>query len=158
LLLKWNADDADQYDKKRIKIYSNSVLNSLAEKQIKIFLNHNNQRHQRSITFLNKINKLNGLKFTFVFMEKDEGFDKLRELLNEDNNWPRVYMFKFIIPADNHKIALVESKFSDEAIITHKASSSGKYFSITVKEAMLNADSIIEKYKEMKGIEGLMAL
>ena len=91
-------------------------------------------------------------------MENDQGFEKLRGLLNEDNNWPRVYMFKFIIPADNHKIALVESKFSDEAIITHKASSTGKFFSITVKEAMLNADSIIEKYKEMKGIEGLIAL
>jgi len=91
-------------------------------------------------------------------MENNQEFEKLRELLNKENNWPRVYMFKFIIPADNHKIALVESKFSDEAIITHKISSSGKYFSITVKEAMLDANSIIEKYKEMKGIEGLIAL
>lgn len=91
-------------------------------------------------------------------MNKDEQFEKLRELLNKENNWPILYMFKFIIPADNHKIALVEAKFSDEASISHKASSNGKYFSITVKEVMLNADSIIEKYKEMKGIEGLMAL
>lgn len=91
-------------------------------------------------------------------MNTDEQFEKLRELLNKENNWPILYMFKFIIPADNHKIALVESKFSDEAIISHKASSSGKYFSITIKEVMLNAESIIEKYKEMKGIEGLIAL
>jgi len=90
-------------------------------------------------------------------MKRDEHFDKLRELLNKENNWPMVYMFKFIIPADNQKIALVESKFSDEAIILHKESSNGKYFSITVKEVMLNADSIITKYKEMDGIEGLMA-
>ncbi len=91
-------------------------------------------------------------------MNNDEQFETLRALLNKEDNWPILYMFKFIIPADNHKIALVESKFSDEAIISHKASSSGKYFSITVKEAMLNADSIIEKYKEMKGIEGLISL
>ncbi len=91
-------------------------------------------------------------------MDRDEEFEKLRELLNKEDNWPILYMFKFIIPADNHKIALVEAKFSDEAIILHKESSNGKYFSITVKEVMLNADSIIEKYKEMNGIEGLMAL
>lgn len=91
-------------------------------------------------------------------MNRDEQFEKLRELLNKENNWPMVYMFKFIVPADNQKIALVEAKFSDEAIILHKESSNGKYFSITVKEVMLNADSIVSKYKEMDGIEGLMAL
>ena len=91
-------------------------------------------------------------------MNKNEQYDKLRELLNKEGNWPILYMFKFIIPADNRKIALVESKFSDEATITQKESSNGKYISITVKEVMLNADSIIEKYKEMEGIEGLMAI
>ena len=90
-------------------------------------------------------------------MNREEHFNKLRELLNTQNSWPMVYMFKFIIPADNHKIALVESKFSDEAIISHKESTNGKYFSITVKEVMLTADSIIDKYKEMEGIDGLMA-
>ena len=91
-------------------------------------------------------------------MNKEEQFIKLRELLNKENNWPMVYMFKFIILADNQKIALVESKFSDEAVISHKESSNGKYFSITIKEVMLSVDSIIAKYKEMGGIEGLMAL
>ncbi|MBL0330385.1 MAG: DUF493 family protein [Bacteroidetes bacterium] len=91
-------------------------------------------------------------------MNKEEQFEKLREQLSKEKEWPTIYMFKFIIPADNRKIALVESKFSDEAIITQKESSNGKYISITVKEAMLTADSIIEKYKEMEGIEGLMAL
>ena len=91
-------------------------------------------------------------------MNKEEQFEKLREQLSKEKEWPTIYMFKFIILADNRKIALVESKFSDEAIITQKESSNGKYISITVKEAMLTADSIIEKYKEMEGIEGLMAL
>lgn len=91
-------------------------------------------------------------------MDNNEQYDKLRELLNKENNWPMVYMFKFIIPADNQKIALIESKFSDEAVISHKDSSNGKYFSITVKEVMLSADAIIDKYKEMKNIEGLITL
>lgn len=91
-------------------------------------------------------------------MNQNEQFEKLREQLNKEKEWPIIYMFKFIIPADNRKIALVESKFSEEAVITQKESSTGKYISITIKEVMLNADSIISKYKEMEGIEGLMAL
>jgi hypothetical protein len=91
-------------------------------------------------------------------MNQGDAYDNLRKELNNDPNWPRVYMFKFIVPADNHKIALVESKFSDESIITQKPSVNGKYISITIKEVMLNADSIIAKYQEMEGINGLMAL
>lgn len=91
-------------------------------------------------------------------MNSDEQFDKLKEVLNKHTVWPTIYMFKFIIPADNQKIALVESKFSETAIISQHESSTGKYISITVKDVMLNADSIIEKYKEMKGIEGLISL
>lgn len=91
-------------------------------------------------------------------MNNDEQFEKLREQLRKEKDWPSIYMFKFIIPADNRKIAMVEAKFSDEAIITQKESSTGKYMSITIKEVMLSADSIVEKYKEMDGIEGLIAL
>jgi putative lipoic acid-binding regulatory protein len=85
-------------------------------------------------------------------------YDALYGQLSKDLSWPAVYMFKFIIPADNHKIALVQSKFSDEAIISQKESSNGKYISITVREVMLSPESIIEKYHEMETIEGLMAL
>ncbi|MBK7853304.1 MAG: DUF493 family protein [Bacteroidetes bacterium] len=84
-------------------------------------------------------------------------YENLRKELNKIGNWPQVYMFKFIVPADNKRIALVESKFSNESVITKKESANGKYISITIKEVMLSADSIIEKYKEMEGIEGLMA-
>lgn len=91
-------------------------------------------------------------------MNKDEQFEKLRIQLNKEKEWPIIYMFKFIILADNRKIALVESKFSDEATITQKESANGKYISITIKEVMLDADSIINKYKEMEGIEGLITL
>ena len=91
-------------------------------------------------------------------MNRDEQFEKLKEVLNKHTTWPTIYMFKFIIPADNKKIALVESKFTESAIISQHESSTGKYISITIKEVMLNADAIITKYKEMKGIDGLIAL
>lgn len=91
-------------------------------------------------------------------MENEDIFNNLREKLSKDKNWPQVYMFKFIISADNRKMALVEAKFSDEAQIHQKESSSGKYISITVKEVMLNPEMVIEKYKEVGTIEGVMSL
>ena len=91
-------------------------------------------------------------------MNTDEQFEKLKDTLNKLTEWPTVYMFKFIIPAENKKIALVESKFSESAIISQHESSGGKYISITIKEVMLSADAVIDKYKEMKGIGGLIAL
>jgi len=91
-------------------------------------------------------------------MNFDEQFKNLYEKLSKDKNWPQVYMFKFIIAASNKNIALVESKFSDEATIQQKESSGGKYISITVKEVMLNAEAVIEKYREISTIEGVMSL
>jgi uncharacterized protein len=91
-------------------------------------------------------------------MSSDEQLEKLKEVLNTHMGWPALYMFKFIIPTDNRKIALIESKFSEAAQISQYQSSGGKYISITIREIMLNADSVIDKYKEMKGIEGLIAL
>jgi len=91
-------------------------------------------------------------------MNNDEQFKNLLEKLSEDKNWPQVYMFKFIITAQHRRIALIESKFSDEAIIHEKESSGGKYISITVKEVMLSPEAVIEKYKEVNTIEGVMSL
>lgn len=88
----------------------------------------------------------------------DEQFKNLFEKLSKDKNWPQVYMFKFIITADNRKMALVEAKFSDEATIEQKESSTGKYMSITVKEVMLSPEDVIAKYQDVATIEGVMAL
>ncbi|MBP6335648.1 MAG: DUF493 family protein [Bacteroidia bacterium] len=91
-------------------------------------------------------------------MDKSEQFNGLRKELNKTKNWPIVYMFKFIIPADSKKQALVESKFTDQSIINTRSSSTGKYISITIQEVMLDAESIIQKYVELEGIEGLISL
>jgi uncharacterized protein len=82
----------------------------------------------------------------------------LREQLNRDKNWPRLYMFKFIIPANNQQIAILSSKFSEDAVISQSQSSTGKYYSITIREVMVDANSIIDKYMELEGIPGLISL
>lgn len=90
-------------------------------------------------------------------MNMEDKYKNLRKELEKSSSWPLIYMFKFIIPADNKNLALVRSKFTDQSVITQKESYNGKYISITVKEVMLNAESIIDKYKEMEMIDGLMS-
>lgn len=90
--------------------------------------------------------------------DKKVNFDALRTKLIESGDWPRVYFFKFIIPANNKKLALVEALFGAEANVTIKQSSKGNYSSISAKELMLSADSVIERYEKATEIEGLIAL
>ena len=90
-------------------------------------------------------------------MSKDP-YEGLRAQL-EDSNWPAVFLFKFIIPADNKKIAEVEALFNTKiAQIELRPSKTGKFVSVSAKEMMLDVDSIIERYKKATKIEGLMAL
>lgn len=89
--------------------------------------------------------------------EKQFDFGGLKQKLEVDS-FPRVYLFKFIVPSDNRSIALLEALFTEEAQITLRASKTGKYTSLGGKEVMLSADSIIDKYKAALKIEGCIAL
>ena len=90
--------------------------------------------------------------------DMEEKWNALREKLEMDE-WPRLYMFKFIVPADNERIALVENLFNTrEAEVTMRTSKKGNFVSITAKEMMMSADSVIERYKSADGIEGLISL
>lgn len=84
-------------------------------------------------------------------------FDKLKEQL-ELLEWPSVYMFKFIVVNDSHKIALVSSLFDDEAEVRMQPSKNDKYMSITAKELMLSAEKVIERYELAAKMEGVIAL
>ncbi len=87
-----------------------------------------------------------------------ERFHSLKEKLNVYKNWPLVYMFKFIVPAEIEKIAMVEALFNQDATIYRKESKTGKFVSITAKQQMDNSDQIISIYKKAYSIERIVAL
>ena len=89
---------------------------------------------------------------------KEDFYTNLKQKIEEQHSFPSLYMFKFIIPADNQRLAQVESLFGEEAQITTNQSKSNKYISITAKEVMVSSDSIIAVYKEAEKIEGIMSL
>lgn len=88
----------------------------------------------------------------------DFNYDELRKKLNAGNPWPQIYMFKFIVPSDNQKIALVESLFGDDAEIKLQPSSKGTYTSLTARVVMLDAEQVIAVYVRASEIEGIISL
>jgi hypothetical protein len=87
----------------------------------------------------------------------EETFDRLRFQL-EQQNWPDVYLFKFIVPNDSQRIAQVTALFDESGEISLHPSRNGNYISVSVKELMLGVDSIIQRYMEASKINGLIAL
>lgn len=87
----------------------------------------------------------------------DEVLERLKVQLDLQD-WPDIYLFKFIVPNEKEKIAQVTFLFNDSADLVMHPSRNGKYMSISAKELMLDVDSIITKYIDASKIEGLIAL
>jgi len=91
--------------------------------------------------------------------KRDEFYKKLKLRLEETTSFPTKYMYKFIIPYAEDKLAIVQKLFDHMgAVITTKTSKTKKYYSITIIVKMKNANDIIEKYKAAEVIEGLISL
>ncbi len=81
------------------------------------------------------------------------------ELESTTEKWPAEYLYKFIVPTSEEKIALVEKAFDNMgAVITTNKSKNGNYSSVSINVVMPNADTIIDKYKEVSTIEGIISL
>jgi len=94
-----------------------------------------------------------------AMQNKDEFYKNLTTKLDEFSTWPSVYMFKFIVPGDLQKVAEVEALFNTHtAKVSTRASSTGKFISVTAKEVMISSEAVITKYREAEHIEGLMSL
>jgi putative lipoic acid-binding regulatory protein len=86
-----------------------------------------------------------------------ENFDRLKEqlLLQE---WPNVYLFKFIMPSDSEKIALVSGLFDEDAVLTLHPSKNGNYTSLSAKVVMMDVEAIISVYTLAAKFEGVISL
>lgn len=89
-------------------------------------------------------------------MANEDFYTRLHQKLSAAESWPEVYMFKFILPNDNRKMALIRQLFEQDSRFFEKASRKGNYVSVTVKTVMLNADEVIAVYKKVSGIEGVI--
>ncbi|MBN4072603.1 DUF493 domain-containing protein [Crocinitomix catalasitica] len=84
-------------------------------------------------------------------------FENLRELLKEQN-YPSIYFYKFIVKSEPDKMVEIQRCFSETAEFSTRPSKKGKYVSVSIKEMMLSTEDIIERYKAVGQIEGVIAL
>ena len=86
-------------------------------------------------------------------------YDRLKLQLEEDTSWPTLYLYKFIVPASLEKTAMIEEIFDrTNAEISTRESSKGTFTSFSIKVKMNSPDAVIQKYKEVSKIEGVISL
>ena len=81
-------------------------------------------------------------------------YDKLKELLGNEE-WPGEYLFKFIVLAE--KLTQVTTLIGD-ANFTTRPSRNGKYISVSAKKMVQGPDEIVEVYKRLSMVEGIVSL
>jgi len=87
-----------------------------------------------------------------------EARDRLKLRLDEVHQWPSVYMFKFIFEPEQERTDAILALFPAESEVLRKYSSGGKYLSITVREVMLSAEEVIERYEKAGAIDGIIVM
>ena len=91
-------------------------------------------------------------------MLTDETKDRLRQRLNDVHEWPSVYMFKFIFEPDQPRLDSIMTLFPAEVEMLRKYSTGGKYLSLTVREVMMSADEVVDRYNRASEIQGVIIL
>ena len=89
----------------------------------------------------------------------EEFYIRLQEQLKGDTTWPAPYLYKFIVPGNAQKIAQIEAVFNGmNAQINTRDSSKGTYTSVSIKVMMPSPEAVIEKYKQVSRVEGVISL
>ena len=86
-------------------------------------------------------------------------YAKFKERLNDVQKFPSDYVFKFIYPSSEETMNAIKEIFSQSnAEYNYKTSANRKYTSISVKLYIIDADTVINYYKEVSKIEGVIML
>ncbi|MDC1107121.1 DUF493 family protein [Prolixibacteraceae bacterium] len=85
-------------------------------------------------------------------------YKRLEEILKEDNSWPKPYMFKFIVPNHNNKVNTVKAMMPQPDKVVMRSSKDLKYVSISLKTIVKSAEEILDLYKKIDQVEGVIKL
>ena len=79
------------------------------------------------------------------------------QILDQHHEWPCLYQFKFIIPAQSEEDFLVFLSIKRDSY-KRTPSRTNKYLSISLTLEMKSAEEVIKYYEKAKKFPGLMAL
>ncbi|NBB87566.1 MAG: DUF493 family protein [Bacteroidetes bacterium] len=82
-------------------------------------------------------------------------WDDFRELLDDQNDWPTQYTFKFI--AAKSELEALKALFGNHPVRIRN-SSKGNYVSVTARLRMESSEEIVNVYKSAGDVEGVIAL
>ena len=85
----------------------------------------------------------------------EDWYASFQEKLDQHYAWPSLYIYKFIVPKGK-EIELKE--LFPLHTPTEKESKNGNYTSITLQMMMPSSEAVIEVYKKIASVEGIIAL
>ncbi len=89
----------------------------------------------------------------------EEFYISLKEKLEATHDFPEDYLFKFIYPTSEVTMNEIKGLYAGtNAEFDYKASANRKYTSISIKLYIIDADTVINYYKEVAKIEGVIML
>lgn len=92
-------------------------------------------------------------------VSSEEFYTNLRANLESAHSFPEDYLYKFIFPNDNSKLTDLYKIFDKlKYTISTRESSNGKYISASILVFVMDANQVINLYKEVSKIPGVMML
>lgn len=85
-------------------------------------------------------------------------YRKLRKILAESENWPQLYMFKFIVPNQHGKVDKVVALLPEEGETSFNHTKSMRHVAVTCKVMVNHPDEVIEIAQNITAIEGVIEL
>lgn len=85
----------------------------------------------------------------------DAWWDRFQGLLDDQNDWPANYLFKFIVP----RAGLEDLKrVFGEYPVRVRPSRKGNYMSVTARMEMHSSDEVVAVYQAAGRVEGVISL
>ena len=89
----------------------------------------------------------------------DDFYERFQQQLEESQNWPGPYMFKFIVKSNSHQIVKLKDLFNNPTYgVSLVNSSKNKFQSLTITIEMKSPQQVIAIYKKASEYEGVIIL
>ena len=86
-------------------------------------------------------------------------YSRFYDQLNDSQNWPGKYLFKFIVKSESPYLNELKTYFKlADAIIIEKHSSKKSFISLSVNVKMKSPEDVIKIYKKSSKLNGVIVL
>ena len=94
-----------------------------------------------------------------ISKKSNEFYKRFKTQLDDSQNWPGPYMFKFIIKNNSEDLKKLKKIFSDyECSCKVKLSDKGNYKSISFEGVFTSPTEIIGLYKKVSSLDNIISL